>query len=275
MPYAMPGSEALGSKIAEAFAKKFNVVLLENHGTVIGAEDLFVAFQRFETLEYTARVQIKAKTLGPVRTISKNQQYHYNQQNKGKNRDNHLLEFCTGLPSNRENKLREDICRYVLRSYQKKLFISTEGTFSARLADGCFLITPFGLDRHYTSPEDLVLIKHGEREQGKWPSRSVLLHQAIYANQTDIQAIVIAHPPNLMAFNITENPLDSKIIPEAYILLREIQRLPFLAPMHKRERVAKMLRKNQPVAMKNMLVYKRQMITSECTGAICGLARSF
>src|SRR5581483_2033043 len=58
-PYALPGSAALGQNIAATFAKGFSCVVLENHGVVVGAENLQAAFQRFETLEFTAKTIIK------------------------------------------------------------------------------------------------------------------------------------------------------------------------------------------------------------------------
>src|SRR3954467_11280246 len=72
-PYALPGSEELGRRIAEVFAQGFDCVLLENHGVVIGGSSLAHAFQRFETLEFTARTIIKAGMLGPVRYLTAEQ----------------------------------------------------------------------------------------------------------------------------------------------------------------------------------------------------------
>ena len=54
-PYALPGSAALGAKIAEAFAAGTDCVILENHGVVIGGSGLQQAFERFETLEFAAK----------------------------------------------------------------------------------------------------------------------------------------------------------------------------------------------------------------------------
>ena len=72
-PYALPGSEQLGRQIADIFAQGFHCVLLENHGVVIGGADLQEAFQRFETLEFTAKTIIKAGLLGPVRYLTPEQ----------------------------------------------------------------------------------------------------------------------------------------------------------------------------------------------------------
>ena len=62
--YALPGSKLLGEKIAKEFANGINTVMLENHGVVIGSDDLFKAFMTFETLDYCARLEINARSLG-------------------------------------------------------------------------------------------------------------------------------------------------------------------------------------------------------------------
>ena len=49
--YAVPGSARLGENIASQFDAGYSVVLLENHGVVIGAKDIFQAFMAFETIE--------------------------------------------------------------------------------------------------------------------------------------------------------------------------------------------------------------------------------
>ena len=72
-PYALPGSRALAESITAAFNQGFFGVILENHGVVVGGADLQNAFQRFETLEFTAKTIIKASTLGPVRYLTAEQ----------------------------------------------------------------------------------------------------------------------------------------------------------------------------------------------------------
>jgi len=63
-PYEVPGSYALGKKIAAEFDKGFSSVIMENHGTVVGGSDMADAFQRFETLEFTARTILYGNQIG-------------------------------------------------------------------------------------------------------------------------------------------------------------------------------------------------------------------
>ncbi len=244
VPYGVPGSEDLGSKIASAFAGGSDIVILENHGTVTGADDLFTAFMQFETLDYTARIQIKARTLGTPRQISDEEL-----QSGEKKRSNELPEFVPSVPGSRERALRQEMCDLIHRSYDQNLFTSTEGTFAVRLDGDSFLITPYGYDRKYLVPQDIVLISRGMREIGKTPSRSVLLHQEIFRKQPGINAILIAHPPNLMAFNITETLLNSRIIPEAYILMRDLDTVPYPTSIEDPEQIAEKLTPSHPLLM--------------------------
>ncbi|MDD2533268.1 MAG: class II aldolase/adducin family protein [Eubacteriales bacterium] len=221
-PYALPGSQQLGENIAVEFDKGFAVVLLENHGVVIGAQDIFQAFMMFETLETSALLQINASKLGPIKLLNPQQVDAY----QAKNRSD-LPAIAVLHHSSEENAARRDLIKLIRRSYEQGLFTSTQGTYSVRLSDGSFIITPYGLDRAYLEPEDLVLIRNGQQESGKRPSRSVVLHAEIYQQHPDMQSVLVAHPPNIMAFAVTDAQFDPRTIPESYILLRDVQKIPF------------------------------------------------
>jgi L-fuculose-phosphate aldolase len=241
-PYALPGSEQLGRHIADAFAPGVVCVLLENHGVVIGGSDLQEAFQRFETLEFTAKTIIKAKLLGPVRYLTA-------EQIALANRRRELLpEFEPGPASTREKDLRRELCEFVQRGCRQRLMTSTEGSFSARLADE-FLITSYRIDRHTITPEQLTLVRNGHGEAGKRPSRAATLHQAIYRRHPRIQAIVNATPVNATAFSVTATPLDARTIPESFLLLRDVVSVPFGLQYEDGERIAAMVSPDRPIAL--------------------------
>jgi L-fuculose-phosphate aldolase len=71
--YGLPGSEALGVKIAKEFLAGCDIAVLENHGVVVGKESLFDAFKSFETLDFCARLQIEASTIGNITPLTKEQ----------------------------------------------------------------------------------------------------------------------------------------------------------------------------------------------------------
>ena len=241
--YALPGSDLLGARIAAKFAEGFAIVLLENHGVVAAGESLFQAFQRFETLDFCARLIIEARRIGTVRTL---QERHYVMFGR---KYNVMPEFVPVTHSSRERELRAAICGMLHRAYGQRLVTSTEGTFSARTAGNDFLITPYGADRKYVQPEDLVMIAGGRAERGKTPSRSVRLHQRIYELHADIGAVMIAHPPAIMAFAVSDAEFDSRTIPEAYIVLRDIPELPYGSPFLRVEEMAAALGARTPVVL--------------------------
>ena len=53
------------------------------------------------------------------------------------------------------------------------------------------------------------------------------LHEVIYKNHPEIRAILQAHPLHAMAFAITDAGFDPRTIPESYILLRDIKKMPY------------------------------------------------
>lgn len=240
--YEVPGSEELGSNIAEEFAKGFSTVVMENHGVVLGSKNLFKTFKAFETLEYCARLQVNALRLGPVKPLSEKDIEISRQKNHAQ-----LFEFTAAEHSSEEKLLRRDMVKLIHRSYEQRLFTSSQGTYSARLSDGSFIITPFGMDRKYITEEDLVLIKDGKKEAGKFPSRSVNLHMEIYNANPEINSILIAHPPYIMAFAVTDREFDSRTIPESYILLRNVRKVPYGAPFLQPRMTAEMISKTTPV----------------------------
>ena len=220
--YAVPGSDQLGENIGKCFADGCDIVLLENHGVCIGAEDMFTAFKRFETLDYTANLEILARCVGTPKTLPA-EAVRVTQTTTHLKMD----DFIPRSHSSEELAARRDMITLIRRSYRQGLFTATHGTYSVRLSDGSFLITPFGLDRAYLQEEDLVRVKAGMKEQGKTPSRAVGLHQKIYDKHPEIRAILLAHPVHAMAFAVTDEKFDPRTIPESYILLRDVKRLPY------------------------------------------------
>ena len=237
--YAVPGSSVLGDNIAREFEKGVDIVVMENHGVCIGAGTLFDAFMKFETLETTASLEILAHKLGQPRAV---QEPEFNLTDTRE----HLMmdDFVLNKHSPEECAARRDMVSLIRRSYRQHLFVSTQGTYSVRLSDNSFLITPYGVDRAYMDEADLVLIKNGMKEQGKTPSRSVMLHQLIYKLHPEINSILGANPVHAMAFAVTDAPFDSRTIPESYINLRQIKKVPFKAVYTDHNMLASMFSKN-------------------------------
>ena len=259
-PYALPGSPALGKNIAETFARGFDCVVLENHGVVTAGDSLQQAFERFETLEFAAKTMIKGSQLGEVRCLDETALTQSLKPEApatlcGGDTSLALQASMNGTDSIRlamsspEKELRRQICEFVRRSERQRLMISTEGALSARLGDDSFLITPHGVDRSRIEPDDVVLVENGQPESGKSPSSSTAGHRAIYQRQSDVQSIINAYPVNATAFSVTEAKLDSRTIPESFILLRDVQRSPFGARVGDGRDLAERMTLTQPIML--------------------------
>lgn len=242
-PYALPGSERLAQHIAEAFASGLNCVILENHGVVVGGESLSQAYQRFEALEFAAKTIIKARLLGDVRYLSDEQLA------LAERRQVNLQVVETPTASSEERELRRQLCEFVRRGCRQRLLISTEGSFSVRLNKDSFLITPSQVDRSLLEVGDLVVVRGDTCSGERRPSRAALAHQAIYRRHPDVRAIVFAHPVNATAFSVTNAMLDARTIPESYIFLRDVRRVPYGVQYQPDGQIADYLSPRSPAAL--------------------------
>jgi len=218
-PYACPGSEELGRNIAAEFAGGADCVMLENHGVVIGGRDLREAFQRFETLEFVAQTLVKASAIGEVQVLG-----------EPALRDQPVPAFAA-LPAapvtNPEKALRAQLCDFVHRAYQQRLLISTAGALSARLDATHYLITPRRRDRLELEAPGIVRATTDACEAGRTPSRAARLHALVYERMPEVGAVICAQPAHASAFCMTRAELSSRTIPESYLVLRDVPRLPF------------------------------------------------
>ena len=242
--YGLPGSVDLGEKIACVFADGCSAVVLENHGMVVGAPNLFRAFEAFETLDYCARLEIAARRIGtPVALTERDVMLGDHNQHV------RMEEFTPRGYGSPEREVRREMCELIRRACDQKLFTSTQGTFSQRIDGHSFVITPYDVDRKYLEPGDLVRIEDGRREAGKIPSRSVVLHQRIYERHPHVSSVIIAHPPNIMAFAVTAESFDSRTIPESYIMLRNVSKLPYGCTFMDPEKTAAVFARDAPLAL--------------------------
>jgi L-fuculose-phosphate aldolase len=241
--YELPGSAQLGERIAEAFARGLNCVMLENHGVVIGGADLPEAFQRFETLEFTAKTIIKASQLGVIRYLTP-EQIALAERPRGV-----LPAFEPLLATTVEKEIRRELCDFIHRGYRQRLLTSTGGSFSARLNSDSFLISSYGIDRRSIQPDELTLVERGHRESGKQPSRAVMIHQQIYQAHPHVKAIVNATPVNATAFSVGTEKLDARTIPESYLFLGEVPVVPFAAQFGDGREVLTVVSRRHPVAL--------------------------
>ncbi|WP_299064471.1 class II aldolase/adducin family protein [uncultured Polaribacter sp.] len=215
--YEIPGSEELGTVIADEFKKGFKAIIMENHGTVLGGSDLTDAYERFEALEFCASTILYGSQIGTPKYLTDHQIDQFEAQATGV-----LPEMNETKYSSDEVEKRLEICNIVKRSCEQGLMISSYGTVSMRWKDNDFLITPTGVNRWDISVDDIVQIKDEHREAGKLPSRAAWIHQEIYNRNPNVNSIIMTQSPYLMAFGVTGEYLNVRTIPESWIFLQDI-----------------------------------------------------
>lgn len=212
--YAVPGSLKLGENIAARFGEGCDVVMMENHGAVCCAGDIFQAFKKFETFEKCALLDITARLHGKIHVLDQAQLEYGEKFFTTKCRKS--IDVTAA-----EKLAMADMCKMAKRSYEQDLFTSAQGVLSQR-TDGAFLVTPCGGDNAYLTSDEIIKIPYGEE---KTPLEK--LFAAIYYKHSDINAIALAQPINAMAFAVTDKKIDSKTIPESYIMIRDMLDMPF------------------------------------------------
>jgi L-fuculose-phosphate aldolase len=243
-PYRLPGSTALGAVIAEEFINGHQGVIMENHGTVVGGTDMSDAFQRFETLEFCARTILFGNMVGTPSYLTDEQITAFEAQIPAL-----MPEMEAAHHPSDEREKRAEICRIVHRACKQGLMLSSYGTVSVRWRENDFLITPTNVPRWDMTLDDIVQIRGGKRERGKLPSRSTHLHQQIYNTHPEINSIILTQPPYLMAFASTNASFDVRTIPESWIFLQDVCKVPFGDQFGPATAVTGRVSKNNPAVL--------------------------
>lgn len=244
-PYEIPGSEALGANVAAAFAQGHSTILLENHGACCAGSTLLQAFQRFETLDFCARLINSAIRLGNKPHYLSDTEIEFNYIDRNFN-------FHPFMPESRtsdEMELRYQMTLLIKRAYKQMLFTSTEGTFGVRIDKDSFLVTPRDIDKGNLQPEDLVLVKGNAYENGKKISRATWFFKGIFDAQPEINSLIISTPPNIMGYAVSHEKFDPRVIPESYILLREMPAFKYGTHFRNIEEITSVISPRYPVIL--------------------------
>jgi L-fuculose-phosphate aldolase len=246
--YDVPGSRKLGEKIAKELKAHpdYKAVIMENHGAVLYGDDIMDTYQRFETLEFCARTLINAKILGEPTYLTDEQ---IGQHERSLPVD--FVHFMGATYPSDERAIRDQIVTIVRRACDQGFMISSYGTVSVRWKNNDFLITPQGVPRWDIEPHHIVQIKNGMVEAGKTPSRSVVLHQAIYQSNPKINSIILTQPPHLMGFCTSGVKMNVRTIPESWILLKDIPLVKFGTQFEDSRQIVEILKDVPAVLLAN------------------------
>lgn len=126
---------------------------------------------------------------------------------------------------------REEIVRFCGLAWRSGLMKASDGNISLRLGQR-MLITPSNRSKALINLEDLVEVDLATGEavgQGK-PSSEAALHRAVYGVRPEVNAVVHAHPPIVMAFSLAGRTIPTDGMPEALVGLGEIGYAPYATP---------------------------------------------
>lgn len=243
-PYALPGTAELGASIAAEFKKGYSVIVMENHGTVIGGVDLSDAYRKFESVENTSKAILYGSMIGTPVYLSEEKVASYTAQ-----QDALMPQIAVDTYPSSEREKRLELCKIVRRACQQGLMQGAFSSVSTRWQDNDFIITPHNHSKWDLSLEDMVQIKNGKREQGKIPCSAVGLHQAIYEQHKDINSIILTQPPYLMSFAITGAEFNVRSIPETWIYLQDVRMIDSMGDQDSRQEIVDMISAETPVVI--------------------------
>ena len=125
----------------------------------------------------------------------------------------------------------EQINMVIGRIYEKGMTTTSGGNISIRDKNGDIWITPSAVDKGDLTPKDIVCIKKDGNIVGLHkPSSEYPFHKAIYEARPDINAIIHAHPPGLVAFSITRQVPNTNITPHFRFVCGKIGYAPYGCP---------------------------------------------
>lgn len=228
--YGLTGSEELGDKIGKVFAGGKDVAELENHGLVVGSGDILTAYHKFEAMDFCARIGIGASRLkGFIADKEKKTAFVLKNdvlETKEKEKPEHQA-------------LCKKLCDMVQRAYHQKLFYAGLGNISVRAEDGTVYYIPEGTDQKNVSLQDVRCMD--VKGEG--------IHAAIYRMHPEINAVITAFPPELMAFAVTGTKFSSRIIPEIYMVMQDVISVPYSAWNGEPEKLAEQFDERTSVAI--------------------------
>lgn len=200
--YVMPGSDLLGSALAETFAKGHNIVLMENHGVIAVGQTLQEAFLRLDTAAIVAEISLNAHRLGEIFCVEE------------------LTQAQIIGSSDIDEATCQLIASFAKRAVKRNLMSRAIGHVSIRLENN-FLITPSDGDRENFSAEDILCVEDSQS------NKIAALFAAIYEQHPIIETMIFSQPPHATAFAITHQAINTRSIPEAYTILLDVPTLPF------------------------------------------------
>jgi L-fuculose-phosphate aldolase len=127
---------------------------------------------------------------------------------------------------------KELICEIGRRVYNKNFVAANDGNISVKVGPDTIWTTPTGVSKGFMSPDMMVKMDlRGNVLFGNLkPSSEVKMHLRVYNENSEVNAIVHAHPPVATSFAIAGISLDQPISPEAVVIVGSVPVAPYATP---------------------------------------------
>ncbi len=215
VPYSCPGSEELANDVSDAFTKGFSMVMMENHGIVVGGASLTEAYTKMIMLNMAAEAIINTKYLGNLNMLSSEQI-----KMAGKS---HLP--CVDSIKRDASDVDQECCQLAVkiakRAFTQNLLTGNLGAVSVR-KDGQAVISRHFVDWDRLSCDDFMsLYKKDLAGYGSNPY-DVSLFRKIFEKHPDINCIIHSYAPACFAFSLSDCLFKAETVPEGLIILKEV-----------------------------------------------------
>lgn len=213
--FFVPGSDELKDAIVEQGKQGKTVIFMNNHGILVGGNDIYDAWTKIELIEKLSTIDLITHRLNNVREINGDLvDYSYPIEVK---------ESTDWTVS--ESIARKQVAHYAWRAYNKGIMSTVSGSFSVRVDEHSFVITPDNCDFKEVTPEELVLVRNGVAYGGT-PNRDWKIHEGVYNNNPCYNSCYFATPLYGMVYACNKEIMDLSI----YMGLRgysNMRRLPY------------------------------------------------
>ncbi len=235
--YDLPGSISLGNIVKAEFDKGYNSVMMHNHGATVGAENLELAYRKYEMLDNLCETLINATILGGVKKCDKHADYSVK------------VTASKEKLSADELVMAEDIANFIKRSHYQKLMSTSLGTLCVKLDNGDILFNPDGVGRDKISANDIAKFSKGKFYNISDLSADYLqIAISVFEQIPEAKVCYISMPNATMGFSISHKYFDAKLIPESYIMLKNAVQLECGITA---EKIAKSMATTKPLAIVN------------------------
>lgn len=133
-----------------------------------------------------------------------------------------------------ERSARRELADTAREIYDRRLSGASDGNLSIRLGPDRIAATPSGGHKGRLKPDDIVLVDLQGKPIGtrgkRRPSSEIALHIAAYSQRPDVGAVIHAHPPMAIAYQLAGGRLSEVLVSEVVFACGQIATARYTTP---------------------------------------------